>query len=388
MDVYILDELLRRTAVIDQYESFIWTERYAERGDFELVVSSEQGMRNLLTVGTKLAIVKSDRTMLIETIENSTDEEGNATLKATGRSMEIVLDDRANQNTTIAGGTSVEFTEIVGTPGNIARYFFDQFCRNNTAVPLDNIPFIQPGSLYPLGSIPEPDYNISFRYEYDSVYNTIKKLCDVYDLGFRLVRNGDESELYFDIYTGHDRTSLQTTNSPVIFSTGLDNLTNTTELTSGAGQKNVAYVFGKNGSQMVYADGVDPTVTGFERRVMIVDADDIDLPVGPDLTAALEQRGKEELANHRVIIAFDGEIPQFGSYEYKVHYDLGDLVEQRTAEGLATNMRVTEQIFISDVEGERSYPTLTINLLITPGTWLSWSASQVWDDADGFWEDA
>src|SRR5690606_17136547 len=97
--------------------------------------------------------------------------------------------------------------------------------------------------------------------------------------------------------------------------------------------------------------------------------------------------GKEALAEHRVIIAFDGEIPQFGSYIYGVDYSLGDLVEQRNSDGLATNMRVTEQIFISDQQGFRSYPTLTINLLITPGSWYAWTAGQVWDDAEGYWYD-
>lgn len=388
MDVYVLDELYRRTSLVDQYESFIWTERKSAYGDFELVVRSDRGMRALFSVGTRLAILRSSRVMVVETVENSTDNDGNVMLKVSGRSLEALLEDRVNQSSTIAAGTAVEFSEVQGTPGNIARFFFDEFCRDNVAVPADNFPFLVAGSLYPAGSIPEPADEILFRYENASIYDTIKKICDVYNLGFRLVRNGDESELYFDVYTGDDRTSQQTANPAVIFSPGLDNLSNTTELTSTAKLKNVAYVFGKFGSRIVYANGVDPSTSGFERRVLVVNASDIDLPVGAALDAALDQKGLEELAKYRVVLAFDGEIPQFGSYEYGVDYDLGDLVEQRSVDGTATNMLVTEQIFISDGEGERAYPTLTIDQLITPGSWFAWDANQVWDDADEFWEDA
>lgn len=393
MDIYVLDELLRRDTVIDQYQSLIWTERRTAYGDFELVVRSDRGMRALLPVGTKLVIPPfSHRVMMVETIENTTDDEGTALLKVSGRSMEALLDDRVNQATTISTGTTVEYSEVEGTPGDIARYFFDEFCRNNLDVPEDNIPFLVTGSLFPPGSIAEPTDIILFRYEYASVYESIKKVCEVYNLGFRLVwnevPNGAPSELYFDVYTGDDRTSLQSVNSTVIFSQGLDNLSNTTELTSTAQLKTVAYVFGQNGSRIVYADGYDDTVTGFERRVLVVSATDIDLVPGVDLDAALEQKGKEELSKYRVVIAFDGEIPQFGSYQYEVHYSLGDLVEQRNADGMATNMFVTEQIFISDQEGQRAYPTLAIDRLITPGSWYAWNASQVWDDADEYWEDA
>jgi hypothetical protein len=43
-------------------------------------------------------------------------------------------------------------------------------------------------------------------------------------------------------------------------------------------------------------------------------------------------------------------------------------------------MIVTEQIFSSDSTGEKSYPTLSIKQVITPGTWVAWDHSEVWDD--------
>ena len=73
-------------------------------------------------------------------------------------------------------------------------------------------------------------------------------------------------------------------------------------------------------------------------------------------------------------------MPQNSTYKYGVDYGLGDLVELRDSSGNINVMRVTEQIFVSDKEGIRSYPTLTFDMLITPGTWLARPTNQQWAD--------
>jgi hypothetical protein len=388
MDLYTLDGLLRRTEIIDVYESLIWTERYKAYGDFELHIRSDRGIRALFPVGTRLAINKSRRIMTVETVEKTTSLDGVAMLKIVGPSLEETLRSRGNRPSSISTGVTPLAASATGTPGAIVRSMFDTVCRSNTTTPSDNLPFLHAGVLLPAGSIPEPAGSVTLTYETGTLYESIKNVCDVYDLGFRLIRNGDTSELYFEIYTGNDRTTLQSANSAVVFSPELDNLSGTAELTSSALYKNVAYVFGQNGSKIVYRLGADANTSGFDRRVLVVKADDITLATGAPLQAALEQRGQEELAKNGIVIAFDGEVPQFGSYIYQKDYDLGDLVETRNSDGLATNMRVDEQIFTSDATGERSYPTLVSKLLITPGSWNAWNAGQYWDDALGYWHDS
>jgi hypothetical protein len=214
-----------------------------------------------------------------------------------------------------------------------------------------------------------------------TVYDAIAQICSTYNLGFRLLREYDTSNLWFDIYSGSDRTTGQSTLAPVVFAPGLDNLENTKELTIVENAKNVAYVFSPAGFEMVYPEDVDPDVEGFERRVLVVNASDI-TSENPDVSAALIQRGKEELAKNRTYQAFDGEISQNSSYKYGIHYNLGDLIEMRNEDGIANNMRVTEQIFVSDKEGERAYPTLTLNVFINTGSWLSWMKDKTWLDLD------
>lgn len=388
MELYTLDSTLRRAAVVDMFESLIWTERFSEYGDFELVVHSTNESRNLLAIGTRLAMNESYRVMTVETVENKMDSEGRTMLKVTGRSLESILLERVNRSTNVlTGGVVVDKIVMTDAPAEIARWMFDAICRNNVVIPADNIPFIAPGNLFPIDTIPEPMEDVTIEIPISTVYDVIKDICVVYDLGFRLYRGLDDSKLYFNIYSGSDRTALQLDLPAVVFAPDLDNLADVTELTSIEQYSNVAYVMHTLTTLVVYELGGD-TAEGFQRRVIYVDATDIDLPLGPELTAALNDKGKAELAKRFSLAAFDGEVPQFGSYKYGVDYQLGDLVEMRNDDGVTNQMRVTEQIFVSDSEGERSYPTLSTKLFITPGSWFAWDYNQVWDDADGYWADA
>lgn len=378
MEVYVLDDFLRRTEVIDLYESCIWTDRYAAKGDFELIVPSSNQFRKLLTPGTQLAHNESDRIMTVETLDIKRDEEGRTLLTATGVSAEALLDDRVATDGVSWISPSQKWLKT-GTPGDVCRDIFKLICVDGILNPGDIIPFIQPGTLYPAGSIPEHSQAYNFEIPLSSVYSAIKDICDMYDLGFRLVRDGDKSKLYFEVYTGNDRTTQQSVRTPVIFSPDFDNLMNVSEFMSLADTKNVAYVFTKNGSLIVYGDEATSDTAGFDRRVLQVDALDIEDPAGPDLDALMLKRGLEELAAHRPLAAFDGELSKLSKYKYLRDYGLGDLVEMRNTNGAINHMRVTEQIFVSDEQGDRSYPTLTINRFIMPGTWDSWG-NETWDE--------
>lgn len=381
MEVYVLDSLLRRTQVFDKFESLIWTERFSEIGDFELDLKSTLENRSAFTSGTRIAINNSRRVMTVETVEDSTDPDGKHILKVTGHSIENLLKDRVAKYS--LSDTTVEPTwDITETPGNVARIMFDHICRDGALDPKDRIPFLQPGTIFPPGTIPEESTPITVNQSPDELYNAIKGVVDPYDLGFRLVRDFDTSKLYFDIYSGNDRTTRQTTLAPVIFSANLENIQNTTEFTSIEASKNVAYVFSPAGFLVVYGENVDPDVEGFERRLLIVNASDVTTDF-IDPMGALLQKGTEELNKSRAISLFDGEVNQYNEYTYGVDYDLGDLVEMRNKDGIITYKRVTEQIFVADAQGERSYPTLYLDLFAGENDWLSWNSKQtVWLDYD------
>lgn len=379
MEVYTLDSLYRRERVIDRFESLIWTERYSAYGDFQLTLHSTAESRGLLQTGTLLAINESYRVMKVETFENKTDSDGKTFLTVTGRSFEKVLEDRAARPS-LDDLTETPKWILEGLPAAIARKMFHDICVVGVVDPADIIPWVFEDTIFPDDTIPEPTDEIIYEVEPMTLYQAIKNLCDVYDLGFRLVRNFDTGQLYWDVYAGSDRTTAQNDLPVVIFSPDLDNLQNTTELTTIALAKNVAFVVSPVGYEMVYPLDVDPSIEGFERQVLLIKADDINDEDSLVASARMIQRGKEELAKSRSFSAFDGELNQNSAYKYGRDYNLGDLVELRNTDGVTNNMRVTEQIFVSDSEGERSYPTLAINKFITPGSWLAWDFNQVWEE--------
>ena len=377
MEVYILNDFLLRVDVIDVYESFIWTERWAEMGDFELVVQATPQNRRRLLPGTRLAHHKSFRVMTIETVEIKEDDDGRIMLTVKGPSLEQMLDDRIASD-----GVSKEWI-LTGTAGSIARQIFHQICREGSLNISDKIPHLTVGSVYPLSTIPESELSYSAAIPISTVYEAIVEICEAHDMGFRLIRNPAWAAMYFDVYTGDDRTTLQTTFKPIVFSPDLDNLTNITELTSIAQTKNVAYVIGLNDSIIVYGEGADETTAGFNRRVLYIDATDIEDPAGPELTSILTNKGLDALSKTRPLSAFDGEINQNSEHKYGIDYHLGDLVEMRSIDGGINHMRVTEQIFVSDAEGERSYPSLTVKRFIAPEAWDAYDV-ETWDGGDQF----
>lgn len=384
MEFWTLDDQLRKDQVIEGYKSFIWTERYSVWGDMKIDTPANQLNRSLLSAGTMLAQADSTYIMVIETITDAVGDDGAENLEVVGRSLEAILDDRvamtADQVSDIVTNPKWVLTD---TPGNIARAIFQAICVDLALDAGDGIPFYHSGTILPTGSITEPAETITANLDPTSVYTAVKTVCDTYNLGFRLVRNGETSEIYFEVYTGDDHTSDQTDRDAVIFSPNLDNLEDVTRLTSNAGHKNLAYVVGKDQIQIVFGVGEDTSAAGFERRAIVVNASSVDATTVADVEGALSQAGLDALAQHRKVYQFDGKIDENGPYKYGVDYKLGDLVEEQDATGFGNQMLVTEQIFVSDDTGDRSYPTLTLSQTIVPGTWIDVDpATEVWSDVD------
>jgi len=541
MELYVLDSLFRRATVVDAFDSCVWTERYNDVGDLTLNIHSTLGNRNLLTPGTYMAMNRSKRVMKIDTVEDKLGADGSQTLVCTGSSIENIMSERPARDSVSTGLTAEPKWILTGLPAAIARQLFQNIMVDGVLDVGDKLPFYTVGNSYPTDTIAEPADTVSLAMDPGDLLAALKVITQTYDLGFRITRNADTSQLFFNIYAGNDRTSSQTLNPPVIFAPVLDNLNNSSYLTSTKLYRNVAYVFGNDASLKVYASGVDPAAAGFSRRVITVKASDISYPdrntagVGgipaytvsvaqqaaikavqvltgttqfqsdslnkliklqriltqdgvnittalaavfafigteaasilasqtvsgvtndqknalislavpqrltsaevsalntmlsnnvtltapqkADITAAanrqnstvmpgevtlvnaavtashaydatettaysalLTARGLQELAKTNNITAFDGEIPQFGSYRYDTDYFLGDLTEMRNVDGIVNQVRVSEQIFSQDANGEKSYPTLASRLVITPGVWGAWDANQNWADVD------
>ena len=388
MEWFTLDSQFRRQLPIEGFQSFIWTERYSAYGDFQIVTKSTHDNRTLLADQTFIGKAGSTYVMKIDTVTDATDTSGVRNITVTGKSLEALLDDRlaavvtTTTDTTVTPNvTTTTLTDWIstGTPGAIARDLFNRVCVEGVLDVHDSIPHYTFGTLLPAGNLAETSDTITLDAPPASLYSTLTQLCNTYSLGFRLVRNGDLGEIYFEVYVGNDLSSGQSVKPAVIFETTLNNLDKPTFLTSSAILKNVAYVYATNGYEIVYSPTYDTSSSGTARRVMIINSSN-SLPAGSALTTALQQEGLIALAAQRQVYSFDGELPPSVPYVYGQDYGLGDLVEERNEDGYIAMMLVTEQIFSSDTTGEKSYPTLAVSQVLTPGSWLNFDTGLDWAD--------
>jgi hypothetical protein len=393
MEVYILDSLYRRTEVVDKFESLIWTERWDDIGDFELHIPSSSSAKALFQPDVNLATNDSVRVMTVETVEDALDDEGRKMFKVKGRSIEKITEDRLLVDTYAGFSLLPYFTVNNEFPAMAMRRMFDAIFTVGTIHPNDVLPmYVTNETLFPQDNIAEPNTSVYQTIDADSLYAALRSYSQIYDLGWRLYRNYDNQQLFFNVYPGSNRTVRQAALPAVVFSPEMENLHNTTEFATTEKSKNVAYVFADvrnspdpadDGFRFlnVYAPGTDASVSGADRRTTLVKAGSLDAAVIGNVTDEMNRAGLDALAKARAFRAFDGEVVQYTGYKYGSDYYLGDLVTMQNADGYMNDMRVTEQILVSDVNGDRSYPTLSLRQFYTPGTWQN-AGYRSWADAE------
>jgi hypothetical protein len=385
MEVLILDKLLRPVEVVDVFESVIWTERFAEAGDCQIVTLSSPSNRRRFIAGAWMMITESDRVMEIQTVVERINADGKMILDIKGEDFVGILKRRLALYKEADLVYPVWYLE--GLPADTMRWMFNEICIEGSVSPNDIIPFVFSGSLYPASTIPEPADVILWEQKPQSLFAAEKTLADIYDLGFRLYKDPNLSKLHFDVYAGSDRTTAQTTLTPVIFSSDMENLHDTEELIDKSGYFNVVHVMWifKNSEDVdevwdlyVHENEENPA-SGFDRRVVDMIITSIPEEI-TDIIAWLQKTGREKLAESRAIGAFDGEVSQTSQYVYNRDYYLGDLVEIRSDSGASGYMRVKEMIFAEDAQGQRSYPTFVTKDFTGAGTWDSWKYDVEWDE--------
>lgn len=283
MELYTLDGLLRRTELIEGFESFLWADRYAGIGDIQIIIASTQQNRNLLASGTLLGLSESKTVMKIETIVDKEDDEGRKLLTITGRELKNIFGDRVALTGTL--GDKPGTWAATGKPSDVIRELVDYTIRSGSSDPTDIIPLLIPGSLYDPGNLPEEEDEYRIQRPFSSLLDAVQELASIWDLGIRLYKGEDDGTLYFDVYKGNDRTTNQNDLPPVIFSPDLDSLQNVSELTSVANSKNVAYVYNDEMTIIVYAAEASDTTEGLAKRTLFVDGtSESFLPRSYDLT--------------------------------------------------------------------------------------------------------
>lgn len=354
-DVLVLNTNFETVGIIDYYISLIWTERYAECGDFELTLKSDSSVFKFIGVGYYLWIRDAKMTMIIEKIEVQTDVEDGNGLILSGRSLESLLDRRiiwpqTNLSGKLQNGIKQLITSCFINPT------WDTASRR-----VSNFRFIDSTD----ARITSLD--LKAQYTGDSLYDTISAICMAYDIGFFVRLNDEENTFEFGLYKGEDRSFDQESLSYVVFSSKYDNLAGSNYLESDEKLKTLTIVGGEG-------EGIDrKTVTvisssgtgyGLGRRELFTDAKDISQNKNSDTPmsdaayeAALNQRGLEKLADCVGVLSFEGEVEDGQTFSYDRDYFMGDVVQLRDEYEREGTVRVTELIRSIDTSGFEVYPT-------------------------------
>lgn len=158
-NIYLVDnhtfEILK---IIDNFVSFIWTDRYNDYGDFELVLPRADFDPNLYKTDRYITVDNNDRYMIIETITindiKESGRENKVTYTIKGRSAECLLERRVVEKPYYvnAHGNPNE-NALRDISGDIYSIFFAYF-HNNSDLSLRvmrDIEYIQPSYPYPNG---------------------------------------------------------------------------------------------------------------------------------------------------------------------------------------------------------------------------------------------
>lgn len=363
-DIRIIDTDFSVVGILDNYESFIWTDRFREPGDFEIYTPANGKFLDYCQQNRYLAVDSSYHNMIIETISIETSYDSGQKIKITGRSLESILDRRIVWNRTTVSGNMQNAIKKILTQAFITP------SRTERAIP--NFKFLD-------STDPEITNLTINRTEFtgDQIDTIVKDICEAFgNVGYRILfgyqmnyihygESGyepfDDYDFVFELYTGNDYSYEQFYNPYVIFSPSFDNIVNTNYVDSIEGMKNTTLVLGNRKRIIVGGKDEDEEwLPGLFRRELYTDARDLQsskYDTSGDYKKALVERGYEKLIEASRVTSYEGEVEAQRSFVYGRDFLIGDIIQIENEYGIAGKARVVEWVRSESTSGIDAYPT-------------------------------
>ena len=375
-NAYLLDKNLNIIYVIDTYSSLIWSSRYRELGDFELMIDATTQNLNMLKSSKYIIRDDSDMICRIEKINLKTSKESGDYLIVTGYDLKKILDQRIVWSQTNFNGLVEDY---------IRKLIYDNVINTND--------INRKISNFTLGEKAGFTETINQQVTYDKIGDKIRELCEKYDWGYKVYLN-DNKQFVFELFKGEDKSdsvifsnnfenlnsSNYTEDDSNIATTalvagegeGVDRITTTTGLASGIDRYEI-YVDARSTSKNIAYDELTTTYPGGseinEGDITYYQVNGINIAIitteGETKTAKLTDEiykenlktlGEEALAKQKEINSFDGTININQNFVYKVDYDLGDIVTVENDYGISDTPRIVEIIETNDADGYNVEP--------------------------------
>lgn len=347
MELFVLNADFESIAVIDTYESMIWTDRYNAYGDFEIYFAMDENLLEYIKEDYYLWLKDSEHSMIIEDIKIDADTEEGNRLIVTGRSLESILERRIIWGQRIFSGNLQNAIQTMLNENIISPSVADRKIANFIFVPSTDSKITS--------------LTIDNQYTGDDLYTVVKGLCEENNIGFKIVLT-DDNQFAFSLYAGADRSYDQTENPYVVFSPNFENIINSNYFSSKAGYRNVTLVAGE-GEGASRKTTVVGSASGLDRRELFTDARDIssDTEDGTlsdaEYIAQLRTKGIKNLADHMITTAFEGEVEVTRLFKYGEDFFIGDIVQIANEYGNENSAYISELIISNSDEGLSIYPT-------------------------------
>lgn len=335
MIIEVLDRDTRQfKGSIGRFESFIWTERYWDFGDFELVLPLNTFSASYMVQDDYLKIDSSDTLMIVESIEFASplvDDGGHITVK--GHSLDIIINRRI---------LTKKYKASLEPQAYILQLM--NKCFGSAAEEIRRVSYLK------------YEDNTDEDVETESVKIDEGKGTNLGDiilagvqkeeLGFRINFNPVTLDFLFEIFNGADKTYISFNETNLM-------LQEAKLFRSVENFKTAALVQGSDGESIVELTD-EKLITGLNRREVFVSATDISKETS-GYRKELELRGKNELEEYKKVETIDGMLMNLGTYKLRRDFDLGDLITIQNSYFRAT-ARITEVIQSWDQQGYQIYP--------------------------------
>lgn len=417
--------------LLEGYLSFVWTERFREAGEFQFTTPHVDDILSRLQLGSLLTLRDSVDMMMVENMEIQETDKG-PILTVSGRSIMAFLDYRTAMDNSvitkddygyaITSRPYVEDTEYpikmlpllvtkgIGQlndilsawpPAAAGQYQMDpvQYNPKQTQDKLTQKVSVWGGYLFDpiltrspdVGSGAEQGPN-TWLTHYDfksqpSIYAHLVEGLKARNRGLLFYRPGvggafddgaggrDYSYAWYHLKDPSDHTITAVDEyDRVVFDIRQGHLINPSYLWSTKDYRNIAYVYSKAGFKVVAPYGQSTAVSGLNRRVLQVDATELDDPSTdwfyqgyPDLDSALTHYGRKALNKHNKLVIFDAKVSDTAPYDFgypiwynaSPSYAMGDYVTVVGDYDVSQTMQVTEFVRTEDAFGNESkYPGL------------------------------
>lgn len=355
MEFFKLDSSYLPSTTVRDFDSLIWTERFETAGEFQLVVENDVSILTTLPIGSLVSHTDTTEVMLVENHEIDRDSKKALKISVSGRTFETFSENR----TTIGSGYSLtdpitgnQLTEIhtSTTSAALVESILKTALQSGSAATEDVI-----SNLVVRKVIRDPDVAMDYVVNRGDIYTRVLEYLKIAHAGIKAIRpNGAQTTLDLVIYDGLDLTGS------VIFYAQYEDLDDAKYFWSNKAYKTHAKIAAKIYWRLYRNRDLVSDVTGLNRRVIYLDANDLEGNYTPPAASdVISARGQAILDVSPMISLVQAKISKTAKPKFKYDYDMGDLVTVFGEFGIAQPMRVVEHVLTVDKKGILGFPSLS-----------------------------